>query len=241
MRNLTSATVLSLLLGLTGTTIADAQGQPKQTQPAPAAPQAGWQNSVTKDAGAPGSQDNVMSPQQVATMAKVNAYFNDLNTMKGTFQQTDPDRKKTRGKFYVKRPGMFRFDYGATGKKTVVSDGQYLAIQDPDLASPDTYELDNTPFRLLLRKDVDLIRDARILDVQETEDLITTTLQDKSPDAPGRIQLFLAKKPVVELKEWVVIDVQGLETRVEVADINRTEDIDSGLFRRENSALKRLQ
>ena len=98
----------------------------------------------------------------------------------------------------------------------IVSDGEYLAIQDLDLNNEDRVALDQTPFRLLMRKDVDLIRDAKILDVQEAEDLIVLTVQDKSPDAPGRIKLFLATKPGVEIKEWVTTDAQGLETRVEV-------------------------
>ena len=77
----------------------------------------------------------------------------------------------------------------------ILSDGQYLAIQDHDLKTDDRVSLDQTPFRVLLRKDVDLLRDARILEVQDVDDVIVLALQDKSPDAPGRIKLFLAKKP----------------------------------------------
>ena len=106
------------------------------------------------------------------------------------------------------------------------------------MPNPDTYQLDNTPFRLLLKKDVDLIRDARILDVQESEDLVVLALQDKSPDAPGKVQLYFVKKPAFELKEWVVLDAQGLETRVEISDLNKTEDIDAKLFVWDSNILK---
>ena len=40
-----------------------------------------------------------------------------------------------------------------------------MAIQDLDLKTDERIELDYTPFRVLLRKDVDLLRDARILEV----------------------------------------------------------------------------
>ena len=78
--------------------------------------------------------------------------------------QTSADNKRMKGKFYVKRPGRFRFDYARPSRQIVVSDGHYLAIQDLDLNNEDRVALDETPFRLLLRTDVDLVRDARIME-----------------------------------------------------------------------------
>jgi outer membrane lipoprotein-sorting protein len=180
-----------------------------------------------------GTAAKVFEPAQIETIKKVSAYFNTLDNLKGTFVQTNAANKRERGKFYVKRPGRFRFDYALPSKQIIISDGKYLAIQDLDLKNEDTYELDNTPFRLLLRKDVDLMRDALIGDVQEADDLIVISLRDKSPDAPGSIKLFLAKKPTLELKEWVTSDQQGGNTRVEVSDLNKTEVIDDKLFVKE--------
>ncbi len=71
--------------------------------------------------------------------------------------QIGADKKRMRGKFFVKRPGRFRFDYSLPSKQIIVSDGEYLAIQDLDLNNEDRVSLDQTPFRLLLRKDVDLV------------------------------------------------------------------------------------
>ena len=116
-------------------------------------------------------------------------------------------------------------------RQLIVSDGEYVAIQDLELGTDDRILLEQTPFRLLLRKDVDLIRDARILDVQEADDLIIVTMQDKSPDAPGRIKLFMSRAPQLELKEWVTSDSQGKDTRVEVSNLVKSEEIDAGLFK----------
>jgi outer membrane lipoprotein-sorting protein len=68
--------------------------------------------------------------------------------------------------------------------------------------------------------------------VQEANDLIVLTLQDKNPDTPGRIKLFLVKIPALELKEWVTTDAQGLDTRIELSNLVRTEEIDQTLFQR---------
>jgi outer membrane lipoprotein-sorting protein len=145
-----------------------------------------------------------------------------------------------KGKFYLKRPGRFRFDYALPSKQIVISDGEYLAIQDLDLNNEDRVALDQTPFRLLLRKDVDIARDARITELQEASDLIVLALQDKSPDAPGKIKLFISTQPELELKEWVTTDAQGVDTRVEVSQLVKGQDIDGGLFKIEPVSLNKF-
>ena len=88
---------------------------------------------------------------------------------------------------------------------------------------------------------MDLLKEARILEVAETEDRIVLALQDKSPDTPGRIKLFLLKKPAVELKEWITTDSQGLDTRVELQDFGKAENLDPNLFVPSSIALQKLQ
>ncbi|HXF55462.1 MAG TPA: outer-membrane lipoprotein carrier protein LolA [Hyphomicrobiaceae bacterium] len=226
-------------VGLSLAVASGGQGMAQQAKGANAADpvEAAWPAMITNEQG----DGTTLSKEQIEAVNRVSAYFNGIDTLKGSFLQTDPDKKQAKGKFYVKRPGLFRFDYGAPTKKVMISDGRFLAIQDPDLQNPDTFELDQTPFRLLLRKDVDLMRDARIVDVKQADDLIVVALQDKSPDAPGKIQLFLSTKPEVTLREWVITDAQGLETRVEVSDLDRSGvGVDPRLFVRDNPALKKL-
>lgn len=187
----------------------------------------GWVQEV---APADGSGGLVLDDRQTEIVKKVSNYFGTLDGLKGAFVQTSADKKRMRGKFYVKRPGKFRFDYALPSRQIIVSDGKYLAIQDLDLNNEDRIALDETPFRLLLSKDVDLLRDARIFEVQEADDLIVVGLQDKNPDAPGKIKLFLSTKPELELKEWVTTDAQGLETRVEVSSVEKPAEMDANLF-----------
>ena len=179
-----------------------------------------------------------LDAKQVESVKQVSAYFNEFQNLKGNFVQTDPD-KRQRGKFFVKKPGKLRFEYNLPSKQLIISDGQQVAIQDLDLKTDDRISLDQTPFRILLKKEVDLLRDARIFDVQEADDLVILVLQDKSPDAPGRIKLFLSRAPKMELKEWVTTDQQGKDTRVEVSNLVKSEEIDANLFKITSPTLDR--
>ena len=136
-----------------------------------------------------------------------------------------------KGKFYLSRPGRFRFDYARPSRQIVVSDGQYLAVEDLDLNTDDRVELNQTPFRLVLQSDVDLIRNAQIMEVQQSDDLIVVALQDKDPDAGGEIKLFLTTKPDLELKAWSTKDAQGIDTLVEISDLAKGVQLDAELFK----------
>lgn len=200
------------------------QAAPKQ----PGSPVGGWNADVKSPPQVTGIE---LDPGQLEAVKKVSKYFNSIQNLGGTFVQTTPDNKRLRGKFFVQQPGRLRFEYNRPSRQLIVSDGKQLQVADLDMNTDDRIALEQTPFRILLRKDVDLIRDARILEVQEADDLVVITLQDKSPDAPGKIRLFLSKAPDLELKEWVTTDAQGTDTRLEVSNLSRPEAIDSEMFR----------
>jgi outer membrane lipoprotein-sorting protein len=219
------AMVLCAAVVWTSAGAAQNPGKPAGSSPLGSPP---WSANVKPESAIAGI---ALEPLQIETVAKVSQYFNALENLRGTFVQTSADNRRMRGTFFVKRPGRLRFEYNRPSRQLIVSDGKMLAIQDLEVHTDDRIALDQTPFRLLLRKDVDLLRDARIVEVQETEDLIILALQDKSPDAPGQIRLFLTKTPALELREWVTTDSHGADTRVEVANLDRPEDLDSELFR----------
>lgn len=237
LRTLFAATSLALAMNWAPALADDAQKKapPAATENAAPVKAAGDQSTASKDGGwdaaVAATPDSSLDPKSAELAKKVSAYFNTLADLKGAFLQTNADGKKMKGKFLMKRPGRFRFDYALPSKQVIISDGTNLAIQDLDLNNEDRVALDQTPFRLLLRKDVDISRDAKIIEAQDTEDMIVLALEDKSPDTPGRIKLFFSTKPELELKEWVTTDPQSLDTRVEVSNLTKGEEIDAKMFK----------
>ena len=104
-------------------------------------------------------------------------------------------------------------------------------MQDLDLNNEDRVELDQTLFRVLLSSDVNLVRDAQIMEVQESDDLIVITLQDKDANPPGQLKLVLKTNPELQLKAWVAKDAQGVETRIEVSDLAKGVELDAEIFK----------
>ncbi|MCH9807144.1 MAG: outer membrane lipoprotein carrier protein LolA [Alphaproteobacteria bacterium] len=186
----------------------------------------GWSAAVSAD----GSTAVSLDANQTKLVQSVSGYFNTMKTLQGRFVQTGADGEVMKGKFMMKRPGMFRFDYSRPSRQVIISDGTYLAIQDHDLNDEDRVALDQTPFRVLLRENVDLMRDAVISEVQENDERVLLAIRDKSPDTPGKIRLVLAKQPELQLKEWITTDAQGLDTRVEVGRVEKDAEIDASKF-----------
>ena len=165
-----------------------------------------------------------LSSEQISLLARINEYLNSLVNVEGRFIQTDHRNEETKGRFYVRRPGRLRFDYSSPSRLRIVSDGEYLSVEDHDLRTVDKFPLDATPIQLLLGKDVNLTRDAK-----QDENAVVVTLRDRSGTAAGHLQLFF-KRPEIELYEWVITDAQGLDTRVQLANLHQSEEKKSDEF-----------
>ena len=176
---------------------------------------AGWEAAVE----AAQSSTPLIGEEQTKAIERVNAYFNNITNLQGSFEQVDATNKQSSGRFYVQRPGKIRFDYAPPSALRIVADGSHLAIEDADLKTVEKYPIQSTPFKLLLSEAVDLSRDARVVGVESQDGTLAVTLEDKSGDAAGSIRLVFHSGPELQLKEWSITDAQGLTTRVTVSDV----------------------
>ncbi len=211
------------ILALSISVSAHAQSPEGDVKPAESA--AGW--TTDSKMGASGTQpkislDNqppiVLTPEQLKLLGNINGYLNELINLRGRFVQTDHRNEEKRGRFYIHRPGKLRFDYASPSKLRIVSDGEYLSVEDHDLKTVDKFPLNATPITMLLGEEVNLTRDALILDMRQDETAVVVVIKDKSGNSPGHLQLFF-KRPELELYEWVITDAQGLDTRIQLADM----------------------
>lgn len=169
-----------------------------------------------------------LEPQ--AAIQKANAYFNAASSMTGDFVQISPDGTRSEGKIYVQRPGKLRFEYAPPATLEVVADGLSVAVHDRKTATKDVYFISQTPLKFLLKDQIDLNRDVKVIEVKSIPDEVSILVEDKATFG-GTSQIRLIFDPsTFTLKRWQVTDPQGYETIVSLFNIDLSKKPDPRLF-----------
>jgi outer membrane lipoprotein-sorting protein len=168
---------------------------------------------------------------QKAQAAKVSSYLSSLQTLVGNFVQVGPDGSRTKGDFYIQKPGKVRFEYEEPSPIAIVADGSSVAVRDRKLATQDIYPLSQTPLRYLLSDRIDLLRDTNVVSVTADELYISVIIEEKQVlVGTSRLLLMIGVKDG-QLKQWTVTDPQGYDTTVAVYNLDATKKLDPGLFK----------
>jgi outer membrane lipoprotein-sorting protein len=168
---------------------------------------------------------------QKAQAAKVSSYLSSLQTLVGNFVQVGPDGSKTKGDFYIQKPGKVRFEYDPPTPIDIVADGSSLAVRDRNLATQDIYPLSQTPLRFLLSDRIDLLKDTNVVSVASDDMFISITIEEKQAlIGTSRLMLMIGTKDG-QLKQWTVTDPQGYDTTIAVYNLDTSKKVDPGLFK----------
>lgn len=216
----TSLLVATLLAGATG---AFGQGAPLQLTPPPAA-----KAPATAPKGStPAGQDaNAVKP----SVERVNAYFNGIAGMTADFTQIGPDGRRWEGKLHLLRPGKMRFEYKPPSPLEIVSDGRSVAVRDKKANTQDLYFVGQTPLKFLLRDRIDVARDSKVISItQQGGDAVLVIEDRQTVGGTSRIRLTFNNADMM-LKQWIVTDPQGYDTRVQLANVDLTRRPDARLF-----------
>ena len=186
--------------------------------------------SLMMAVGTANAANNVqLSEAQLAVVKKLGDYFNSLTTMKGEFTQVSPKGNVSAGVFYISKPGKMRFEYAPPNPFVIVSDGRWVTVKNNAKNKADQYPLSATPLNLMLAKDVDLLKEAKILGVEEKSGVFWVTLESRDSLVPG--QLVLVYDPDSSaLQQWIVVDGQGRKTTVNIAKLEPGVQPDPKLF-----------
>lgn len=169
--------------------------------------------------------------KQKAQAAKVSNYLSSLQTVIGNFVQVGPDGTKTKGQFFIQKPGKLRFEYDPPTPIAIVADGSMMAVRDEKLATQDIYPLSQTPLRYLLSDRIDLLKDTNVVSITADELFISITIEEKQLLlGTSRLLLMIGSKDG-QLKQWTVTDPQGYDTTVAVYNLDTSRKIDPGMFK----------
>jgi outer membrane lipoprotein-sorting protein len=169
--------------------------------------------------------------KQKAQAAKISTYLSSLQTLIGNFVQVGPDGTKTRGQFFIQKPGKVRFEYESPNPIAIVADGSMVAVRDRNLSTQDLYPLSQTPLRYLLSDRIDLMKDTNVVSVTADDLFISVTIEERQLlTGTSRLMLMVGAKDG-QLKQWTVTDPQGYDTTVAVYNLDTSRKVDPGMFK----------
>lgn len=164
-----------------------------------------------------------------AALQKVEDYLNALTTLEADFVQVSPEGEISEGKLYIARPWRLRVEYAPPVPVLMVADGTRLIFYDRELGQVTELPLSSTPFGLLLAKRISLEAQAEILDVAREASVLRVTVARKDAPEAGTLTLVFTESPF-ELRQWVLVDAQGLATRVTLLAPRFGGELDPALF-----------
>jgi outer membrane lipoprotein-sorting protein len=178
---------------------------------------------------APPGFRHALSDADQADLDRVSAYLNSMHTLKGSFIQIDPDGQIDEGVFSIDKPGRMRFEYHAPNPILIVSDGTTVAVQNRKLNTVDHYPIWSTPLDLILSDDLNLKNNAAIAGVEHEPGELIVNARAASTKVNGNITLVFTD-PALELRQWTIVDAQGLSTTISLRDVQQGAALDPSLF-----------
>jgi len=165
----------------------------------------------------------------LADLDRVSAALSSVHTLQGHFVQIGPDGHVDEGVVYIKKPGEMRFEYAAPNPTLVVCDGLDIAVFNTQLHTVDRYPLSVTPLNILLSDHIDLSRNGAVTGIEHQPGALIVDARSTDRRASGTIAITFSD-PGLELRQWTVVDAQGLSTTTSLRNVQQGVDLPDSIF-----------
>jgi outer membrane lipoprotein-sorting protein len=169
------------------------------------------------------------SRDELADLDRLSAALNDIHTLKGEFTQIDPNGAIESGEVYIDKPGKMRFEYKPPSTVLVVSDGIDVAVFNKKLNTADRYPLSTTPLNILLSDHVNLRENRYVVGIEHQPGTLVVQARSSDQRMSGNITIVFTD-PGLELRQWTVVDAQGLSTTVSLRNVQTGVALQPELF-----------
>jgi outer membrane lipoprotein carrier protein len=170
-------------------------------------------------------------------VAGLRAFLAGTTTFEAAFVQSlsangDVEPQVSRGRFYLKRPGRFRWDYQEPAEQLVVSDGERIWMFDRDLdqvtVRPVDESLRGTP-AMLLSGEASLDESFAVIGSRTEDGVQYVDLEPLQPSPEFEsLTVGLAAGEIVSME---LLDGIGQRSRIEFSDRQRNPSLEDALFR----------
>lgn len=174
----------------------------------------------------------INTPQNREILQKVEAAYNQIRTLKAKFAQFNSkmqDDLQT-GELYLSRPGQMRLVYEKGSPLEFYAHNGYLIYHDKDLKEVNYFHLKQTPVSLILKDKLKFDDpEFMVTDIRTVLDEYYVTAIKKDARELGSLTLII-DKDTMQLKQWDVVDLEGVKSTVSLYDTEFNVPIDKNLF-----------
>ena len=176
------------------------------------------------------------TPANRAILTKVEKAYNKMRTLSAKFAQFNSKMKDElhTGTIYISKPGQMRLQYEKGSPLEFVATKGFFIYHDKDLEEVNYFDLNSTPVEWILRDK--LVFDDPgfvVTDVQDVLDEYFITAHKKDAKELGELTLVIDKDEMM-LKQWDVLDVQGIKSTVSLFDVEQNISVDKKIFKFHN-------
>ncbi len=184
---------------------------------------------VAASAGPAPASAAALSVEDKADIARAEAYLNRMGSLRARFIQVSSSGSFAEGTLYLRRPGKLRIDYAPPAKLQIFADGFWLIFVDGELEQANHVLLSATPAQVLVAETIRLSGKITVTRVTRGAGTLRIhTVQTEEPDA-GSLVLGFSDRPLA-LRHWMVVDAQGIKTRISLVNPEFNVFIDNRLF-----------
>ncbi|MFN8722525.1 MAG: LolA family protein [Rhodospirillales bacterium] len=175
-----------------------------------------------------------LSARDRADVTRVERYLAGLTTLRAAFRQVAQDGGEASGTFHLSRPGRMRIDYDGRRNNFIVADGTFIYQWDDSLKSFSSTFIGQTMADLILRADVRLSGDVAVTGLDRQPGRLEIAMVQASEPLQGELTLVFEdgsrNDGPLALRQWRVIDAQGLATVVTLFGVETGMTLDRRLF-----------
>jgi len=164
------------------------------------------------------------------SLNKISNYINNLTVLKADFEQINSDGSIDTGILYIRRPGKMRLEYATPNNALVIAGAGSVAIFDDKTKNgPTLFPLKKTPLNLLLKKDVNLIKNEMVSEHSTKNEDTFIIVKDPKRVSQGKIKMVFSNNPI-SLKSWTITNQSKQKTKVLLRNLDEKVKIPLYLF-----------
>ena len=178
----------------------------------------------------------VDTPENRKILSAVEKAYNKIQTIQAEFAQFNSKIKDDlqTGTLYMSRPGQMRLVYEKGSPLEFYAVNGYLIYHDKEAKEVSYFELSQTPVELILQKELKFDHPAFVVtDVRDELDEYYVTAHKKEAPELGSLTIVIDKESM-QLKQWEVLDMQGVKSTVSLFNTKVNIPVDKTLFMFQN-------